>query len=427
MLQGEPDRRNFCGKNRSPRSLIFLTKAFRRKLLICVHEAKNADLSTFKCWLEHLRRVQPTSSACHLADAGAARMSMATLRTKRRIGLMVAAVSIVFLSFTVFPRLGRAFLPPSVVPPQFDALYNLTSVVAAEQPLSCGRNCLVPPERLLIVSIGSLERPEYLEAQRATIGALVSFKGYTEHDIPSCVVCDSKAVMSTSQYDRLFHGLERQRDQEEVFFSKPLGWWCAQKRNLPALRLALQHITTLPEFLLMIDDDTFVHTPNLIEKLKWIDISKPVFWARRIVDPKWKPLYILGGGGWLVSRTVLHSLLKPFDHLATSYHFQNGQLAAQQLEKAKTLLEVCIEKQNGGSWCFDHSDHAVPHCIFMASQVEAHSQADLHQEACQQTDMLPGDASLLPANTSWDTLLTCHYATPTIQTSLFHAHVSPQM
>ncbi|KAL3144562.1 hypothetical protein ABBQ32_004292 [Trebouxia sp. C0010 RCD-2024] len=349
---------------------------------------------------------------------------MATLRTKRRIGVLTAALTILLLSFTVTPRLGRAYLPPLAVRSESDALYNLTSVVADEQPLSCGGNCLVPPERLLVVSVGSLERPEYLNTQRATIGALVSFKGYTEHDIPDCIVCDGKAVTSSEQYDRLFHGLERQRDQEEVFFSKPLGWWCAQKRNLPALRLALQHMPTLPEFLFVIDDDTFVHVPHLIEKLKWIDTSKPVFWAKRIIDFKWRPLYIMGGGGWLVSRTVLQSLLKPFDHLSTSYHFQHGQLTLQQPVQTRTLLEVCIEKQNGGSWCFDHSDHAVPHCIFMASQVEAHSQADLHQEACQKTDLLPGDASVLPANTSWDTLLTCHYATPAIQASLAKAHFS---
>lgn len=355
---------------------------------------------------------------------------MATFRTKRRVGVLVVVLTVFALSLTAFYRLGRASKPVPVDQTASDSLYNLTSVVSVQQQLSCGSTCLVPPERLLVVSIGSLQRPEYLEAQRATIGTLVSFKGYTEQDIPTCVVCDSKAVRSNitgGHYDRLFHGLERQRDQEDLFFSKPAGWWCAQKRNLPALRLALQHLTTLPEFLLMIDDDTFVHVPHLVEKLKWIDTSKPVFWSKRIVDYKWKPLYIMGGGGWLVSRTVLQSLLKPFDHLATSYHFQGGQLIPQQPSRSRTLLEVCIEKQNGGSWCFDHSDHAVPHCIYIASQVEAHSQADLHQEACQRTDILPGDATVLPANTSWETLLTCHYATPAIQTSLFDVHVQPHL
>lgn len=355
---------------------------------------------------------------------------MATLRTNRRLCVIVAALTIIVLSLSVCLRLGKPSLRFSVTEREADAHYNLTSVVAVEQPLSCGSKCFVPPERLLVVSIGSLERPEYLEAQRATLGSLVSFKGYTEHDIPNCVVCDRQAVKSNvtgGQYDRLFHGLERQRDQEEIFFGKSTGWWCAQKRNLPALRLALQHLATLPDFLFMIDDDTFVHVPHLIEKLKWIDTSKPVFWSKRIIDPKWSPLYIMGGGGWLVSRTVLQSLLKPFDRLATSYHFEDGKLMAQQPVKTRTLLEICIEKQNGGSWCYDHSDHAIPHCIFIASQVEAHSQADLHQEACQQTDMLPGDATVLPANAAWDTLLTCHYATPAIQDSLFKTHIKPHI
>ena len=355
---------------------------------------------------------------------------MTALRTKRRLGVIAAVLATLALSLTVCARSSRASLQKTVNGPEVDALYNLTSVVAVDQPLSCGSKCLVTPEKLLIVSVGSIERPEYLEVQRATIGSLVSFKGYTEHDVPNCVVCDAKAVRSNAtggQYDRLFHGLERHRDQEQFFFSKPTGWWCAQKRNLQALRLALQHLATLPDFLFMIDDDTFVHVPHLIEKLKWIDTSKPIFWSKRIIDPKWNPLYIMGGGGWLVSRAVLQSLLKPFDHLATSYHFQDGKLMLQQPPKTKTLLEVCIEKQNGGSWCYDHSDHAIPHCIFVASQVEAHSQADLHQEACQQTDMLPEDAEVLPANAAWDTLLTCHYATPAVQTSLFKAHNAPKI
>ncbi len=351
---------------------------------------------------------------------------MSSLRARRRAAVLIVVVTACVLSFSACLTHGRrVFALPT---PHVDSLYNLTSAISVQQPLSCGVNCLVSPDRLLVVSIGSLQRPEYLETQRATIGSLVSFRGYTEADIPTCILCDTQAVRSDvtgGQYDRLFHGLERHRDQEDIFFDKPAGWWCAQKRNLPAVRLALQHQATLPDFMLMIDDDTFVNVPRLVEKLKFIDTSKPVFWSKRIVDPKWKPLYIMGGGGWLVSRRVLESLLRPFDNLATPYHFHSGQLIAQQPPIHKTVLEVCIEKQNGGSWCFDHSDHAVPHCIYVASQVEAHSQEDLHQEACQETGMLPGDAKVLPDDRTWDTLLTCHYATPEVQASLFQSQVKP--
>jgi hypothetical protein len=351
---------------------------------------------------------------------------MSSLRARRRAAVLIVVVTACVLSFSACLTHGRIVFTQAAS--HVDSLYNLTSTISVQQPLSCGINCLVSPNRLLVVSIGSLQRPEYLETQRATIGSLVSFRGYTEADIPTCIVCDTKAVRSNvtgGQYDRLFHGLERHRDQEDIFFEKSAGWWCAQKRNLPAVRLALQHQATLPDFMLMIDDDTFVNVPRLVEKLKFIDTSKPVFWSKRIVDSKWKPLYIMGGGGWLVSRTVLESLLRPFDHLATPYHFQSGQLIAQKPPVHKTVLEVCIEKQNGGSWCFDHSDHAVPHCIYIASQVEAHSQEDLHQEACQQTSMLPGDAKVLPDDKTWDTLLTCHYATPEVQASLFQSQVKP--
>ena len=354
---------------------------------------------------------------------------MATLRTNRRVCVLIVGLIVFAFSLTAVFRPGRASVPAAITQTGRNAIKIPVPAIPIKQPLSCGNNCLVSPDRLLIVSIGSLQRPEYLQAQRETLGALVPFEGYTEEDIPDCIVCDAQAVRSNltgRHYDRLFHGLERQRDQEDLFFGKPTGWWCAQKRNLQALRLALQRLATLPEFLFMIDDDTFVHVPHLVEKLKWIDTSKPVFWSKRIVDPKWKPLYILGGGGWLASRVVLQSMLLPFEHLATSYHFQGGQLMPQQPGNSRTVLDVCIEKQNGGSWCFDHSDHAVPHCIYLASQTEAHSQADLHQEACQQTDILPGDATMLPANTTWDTLLTCHYATPAIQTSLFNTHIRPQ-
>ena len=352
---------------------------------------------------------------------------MSALRARRRACVAIFIVTACVLSFSACLTHGRRVPADRLAS---DVLYNLTSAISVEQPLSCGSNCLVSPDRLLIVSVGTLQRPEYLETQRVTIGSLVSFKGYTEADIPTCVVCDSKAVRSNitgGHYDRLYHGLERHRDQEDIFFEKPTGWWCAQKRNLPAVRLALQHQATLPEFMFVIDDDTFVDVPHLIDKLNFIDTSEPVFWSKRIVDPKWKPLYIMGGGGWLVSKSVLESLLQPFDRLATAYHYQDGKLSAQKAPQPKTLLEVCIERQNGGSWCFDHSDHAVPHCIYIASQVEAHSQADLHQEACQQTNLLPGDVKVLPSNTTWDTLLTCHYATPEVQANLFETRVRPQL
>lgn len=355
---------------------------------------------------------------------------MSAYRARRRAAVAAILGIACVLSLSACLTHGRKIVTqPATDTDKFAPLYSLTSAISKQQPLSCGNKCIAPPDRLLVVSVGSLARPEYLEAQRTTIGSLVSFRGYTEADIPTCIVCDTTVVRSNItgvQYDRLFHGLDRHRDQEDIFFEKPAGWWCAQKRNLPAVRLALQHQATLPEFMLVIDDDTFVHIPRLIEKLNFIDTSKPVFWSKRIVDPKWKPLYIMGGGGWLVSRMVLEGLLRPFDRLATPYHFQNGQLVAQHPPAHKTVLEVCIEKQNGGSWCYDHSDHAVPHCIYIASQVEAHSQADLHQEACQQTSLLPGDVNILPDDDRiWNTMLTCHYATPEVQMKLFEAQVRP--
>lgn len=352
---------------------------------------------------------------------------MLTLRTRRRVAVATVFATACVLSLGACLTHGRTVSTQSAAHTS-DHLYNLTSAISVKQPLSCGSHCLVSPDRLLIVSVGSVQRPEYLETQRATIGSLVSFKGYTEDDVPSCIVCDTKAVRSSitgGHYDRLFHGLERHRDQEDIFFEKPTEWWCAQKRNLPAVRLALQRQTTIPEFMLVIDDDTFVHVPHLVEKLNFIDTSKPVFWSKRVTDPKWKPLYIMGGGGWLVSKSILESLLQPFSRLATPYQFHDGKLVAQQIPTSKTLLEVCIENQNGGSWCFDHSDHAIPHCIYMASQVEAHSQADLYQEACRKTDFLPGDVTVLPDNGIWDTLLTCHYATPEVQSKLFNSLTKP--
>lgn len=126
-----------------------------------------------------------------------------------------------------------------------------------------------------LVSVGSTVRPQLHEAQRLTLGQHFPLHTFTEDNVPECVDCvnwDSPDI----------HNGEHK--------GHPPGWWCAQTRGLAALEAVLNRNgggpasatdtgtsmdesrghgddsaerLPLPMFLLLIDDDTFVHPGQL--------------------------------------------------------------------------------------------------------------------------------------------------------------------
>jgi hypothetical protein len=97
------------------------------------------------------------------------------------------------------------------------------------------------------------------------------------------------------------------------FFGKDEGWWCAQKRPLTAVKsfLASRTYEQLPDFLMVIDDDTFVNHLALGTFLAPLNASEPHIFINNQLFEREEHRF-LGGAGWIISRPVQRTLLDPF-------------------------------------------------------------------------------------------------------------------
>eukprot|EP00040_Diaphanoeca_grandis_P026914 m.151806 g.151806 ORF g.151806 m.151806 type:complete len:359 (+) comp30781_c0_seq1:423-1499(+) len=183
-------------------------------------------------------------------------------------------------------------------------------------------------QNVWVLSIGTTLKPEHQEAQRQTIGKHFKLIAHTEDTVPKCELCE------------IGDGIDF-RYSAKYMSRKPEGWWCAQKRGLLALQKVFEnHAGELPEFLLIIDDDTFVNYNALIHYVRPIDPTNVVF--RGMVGCLPGELtelsYINGGGGALLSRATLQQLM--------------GE-----------PIKQCVAKVQDGDWCDWHSDWTLAECI----------------------------------------------------------------
>ena len=188
---------------------------------------------------------------------------------------------------------------------------------------------------MVIVSVTSNTRKDIARAQRRVLGEYISIFQYDEDnsEIP-CIVCDS-----TNET------LPRHEFLRDITCSTcSQGWWCAQKRVLTSLLQTLKSLPELPKYLMVIDDDTFVNIPLLQSVIKDLDtnnVPEKEFHIGRYMT-KTMPH---GGAGHIISRAVLRRLVgknKNFEPLMS-----------------------CIEKINGGAWCFSHSDWSFGDCLVL--------------------------------------------------------------
>ncbi|GAX16463.1 hypothetical protein FisN_19Lh041 [Fistulifera solaris] len=197
----------------------------------------------------------------------------------------------------------------------------------------------VPNLTIDILSIGSLLRPDLLQAQRETMGRYArSFTGVTEADDHSEANCfisrqAAKEIAEHCQFNRNHKPKLSPKDQEpfselyfwrnmyadwDTFLSKrdnPGGWLCAQKRANDGLQIVLQEMkqTTIPDYLLLVDDDTFVDMPQLTHYLQTIrhDPTEPLIMAGCLIRSITSFTIPFGGFGTVISKGSLKRLLTP--------------------------------------------------------------------------------------------------------------------
>lgn len=131
-----------------------------------------------------------------------------------------------------------------------------------------------------VISVGSLLRPRHQEAQERTFGSATAIRNFvriTEQNdtdascfsdltgdqlnqvVNFCAKTEHQSYISQTLRDRLFKP------------KKHIGWMCAQKRPLDGMYHVLQRYArkeeAIPDFLFIIDDDTFINMDRLVPDL----------------------------------------------------------------------------------------------------------------------------------------------------------------
>ena len=184
-----------------------------------------------------------------------------------------------------------------------------------------------------IIVIGSESRPHYRYLIDRYVSEKIKVHFYTELNAGECILCNMTDINLQPYIDKKVTLKEYGRTWTE----KSKDWWCAQRRPIAALRSFLQHrMTSLPKLLFIMDDDTWLNIPNFFTQVDYILRHNKT--DLYLGQPPHRRLFCMGGAGYYLSRSLV---LKMAEH-----------------------LQKCLQLQQGGSWCFLHSDWAIARCIY---------------------------------------------------------------
>ena len=246
-----------------------------------------------------------------------------------------------------------------------------------------------------VLVVGSVTRPAHLAATLAGLrAASLTAHGFTERSLPLCVVCDDAQAWSQAAfYDTVDADLG-----VAPWTHKPRSWWCAQARPTAALLAFLQgrgvaaagstHAASaqlLPAFLLVVDDDTYVHAARLTELLAPLSgKSAPLYMGFaghqfRDLPGGRQPPFCYGGAGYVLNTAAL---------LLLSHH---------------NTLARCHAAKQGGRWCHFHSDWVVGQCLLRAQPSVPCHWAHGGELFVQNVSLLPGGLAACARDS-----ITCH-------------------
>jgi hypothetical protein len=188
------------------------------------------------------------------------------------------------------------------------------------------------PFTIDVLSIGSMNRPDYLHAQESTWashGSVRTFWGLTEHNDfnPTCGNMSRAEVEEHMARCNKFKGWKKSMKhfigdgysiaEEQV--RRDAGWVCAQRRVGRALfwlkKLYAMRKDDLPDYLLLVDDDTYFDVVSFEEYVvrKKLDPSKTEMHGACLFQRsgyiKWSFPY--GGFGTVFTRASIERMLRP--------------------------------------------------------------------------------------------------------------------
>lgn len=285
-------------------------------------------------------------------------MKWLTIMTpRRRLSLFTWLLAMaVALQFWYASRVTKSIIPTNTN----DTMQYTTTAITHLHATPRANTTQLLPVTIDIMSVGSSSRPDYLQAQRETMGRYARFfVGVTEdddHSEPHCSLTPLAAQQIAEhckrdrsipiEWDQPYSILYLRRQvyaQWSGFLSKkdnPGGWLCAQKRANDGLQIILQKFKhhTLPDYLILMDDDTFVDIPQLVHFLKTVypDPMHPLVMAGCLIRFKESFTIPFGGFGTVLSKGALTRLLTPIschDDHDSSRDDEFTQNACQRLQQ----------------------------------------------------------------------------------------------
>jgi Glycosyltransferase 61 len=283
-------------------------------------------------------------------------------------------------------------LPNSIKSRGVEPVITESASVFIEKPRTSNNSMTID-----IVSAGSIQRKDLLQTQARTFGThpwVRDFYGVTEQDDSDPLCATTLTEAQRQQVLRLcFNGTGQSRVSRlfrtDLFgpSSNATGWLCAQKRPIEGLHLALEkyqaHPTEIPDYLMVIDDDTYLHIDALAATFqKYYPPDEPhvVAGCTYMRPRRLKFIFPIGGVGSILSRGAIQRLLQPLychsaqpedpfqlwacwrvesNNIGEKQFFSDG-MSVGDLMYAYTSQQpyTKVEEWNQTGYCF-HSDHTL--------------------------------------------------------------------
>jgi hypothetical protein len=172
-----------------------------------------------------------------------------------------------------------------------------------------------------ILSIGSLTRLEYLQAQQETFGSHFSVRNFfnvTEEDDTDRQCQSTLTTEDLSQIRRFCQEHHTELSKyilpQKLLKEKanPVGWLCAQTRPAIGLHKVLQHYKTqeMPDYLIIMDDDTYFNVEFFLHYMNQQNHSSLSSFAMAGCMVPFPPFsFPHGGFGFMMSKAFLEKIM----------------------------------------------------------------------------------------------------------------------
>lgn len=283
------------------------------------------------------------------------------------------------------------------------SLYNVSNMMGSEESPVHHRNLR---EEIMhsgdapvvdIMSVGTLLKQEYHVAQEETFGRHPFVRDFYRIDERNDTDKTCFTELSADQMQSVIDfcaNTEHTSYVSEILRSrlfepkKQSGWLCAQKRPLDGLYQVLQQYVsgqqTIPDYLLIADDDSYFNIGKLVENLTQNfppDVSAAVTGCKFDFVKELRFPFPYGGFGSYLTRAAIQRLIQPFycdgrdefSNLACWRKNQNELGEAQFYEDGMSVIDLMqayganlpftgVDQWKKTGYCL-HSDHALAYFI----------------------------------------------------------------